>query len=337
MGITEISLALAAESRAVKVLRSPCPSLPEETPLPCNSTSFSTAVKKVPGGGCVSSEDSHPSHQIPLYGVTTRRDRGSRSTPMTHRIVHEWLLIIHEWLLIIHEWLRIIHEWLLGPGRGRRLPETDLPRKRSSLIDLFGEKCPKATRAECLGCRPRGALIDLFGEECAKATGSQGVRREVSNACDAREFTVPSRDGVNLKARWWAVPRPRGMVVVVHGLGEHGGAYAHLAEAISPALAIDLRGHGRSSGRRGVVRRYEDLVEDLRAAIAWAMSRRPDVPLFLLGHSNGGQVVLRLALEGADGVAGVIASNPSIQIAMPVPPRKLKIGKVLLSLAPGSR
>jgi len=129
------------------------------------------------------------------------------------------------------------------------------------------------------------------------------------------------------------------MVVVAHGLGEHGGAYAHLAEAIGPALeidflAIDFRGHGRSSGRRGVVRRYEDLVEDLRAAIAWAMSRRPDVPLFLLGHSNGGQVVLRLALEGADGVAGVIASNPSIRIAMPVPPGKLRIGKMLLSLAP---
>src|SRR5271157_1828035 len=89
MGITEFSLALAAESHAVKVLRSPCPSLPEETPLPCNSTSFSTVVKKVPGGGCVSLEGSHPSHQIPIYGVTTRTDRGSRSTPMTHRIVHE--------------------------------------------------------------------------------------------------------------------------------------------------------------------------------------------------------------------------------------------------------
>ncbi len=157
--------------------------------------------------------------------------------------------------------------------------------------------------------------------------------------CDASELTVPSRGGVVLKARWWAVPRPRGIVVVAHGLGEHGGAYAHLAEAIGPALeidflAIDFRGHGRSSGRRGVVRRYEDLVEDLRAAIAWALDRRPDVPLFLLGHSNGGQVVLRLALEGPEGVAGVIASNPSIRIAMPVPPGKLKIGKMLLSLAP---
>jgi alpha-beta hydrolase superfamily lysophospholipase len=161
----------------------------------------------------------------------------------------------------------------------------------------------------------------------------------LTTPCDASELTVPSRDGVELKARWWAVPRPRGIVVVAHGLGEHGGAYAHLAEAIGPALgvdfiALDFRGHGRSSGRRGLVRRYEDLVEDLRAAVAWAKSRRPDVPLFLLGHSNGGQVVLRLALEGADGVAGVIASNPSIRIAMPVPPGKLKLGKMLLSLAP---
>ena len=39
--------------------------------------------------------------------------------------------------------------------------------------------------------------------------------------CDACELTVPSRDGVDLKARWWAVPRPRGIVVVAHGLGEH--------------------------------------------------------------------------------------------------------------------
>jgi alpha-beta hydrolase superfamily lysophospholipase len=156
---------------------------------------------------------------------------------------------------------------------------------------------------------------------------------------DASELTVPTRDGVDLKVRWWAVPRPRGLVVVAHGLGEHGGAYAHLAEAIGPALeidfiALDFRGHGRSPGRRGVVRRYEDLVGDLRAVVSWAQSRRPNLPLFMLGHSNGGQVVLRLALEGADGVAGVIASNPSIRIAMPVPPRKLKIGKVLLSLAP---
>lgn len=154
-----------------------------------------------------------------------------------------------------------------------------------------------------------------------------------------RETIVSTRDGLALKARWWAVDHPRGMVVVAHGLGEHGGTYAHLAEAVGGSLgldfvALDFRGHGRSPGRRGVVRNYQDLVEDLRAVVDWARARRPDLPLFVLGHSNGGQVVLRLALEPPPGVAGVIVSNPSIRIAMHVPPAKLKLGKFLLSFVP---
>jgi alpha-beta hydrolase superfamily lysophospholipase len=153
------------------------------------------------------------------------------------------------------------------------------------------------------------------------------------------EYTVPSRDGLRLKVRWWPTQRPRGIVIVAHGLGEHGGAYAHLAEVIGSPLdldfiALDFRGHGRSPGRRGVVRRYDDLVGDLAAIVSWARNRRPDLPLFLLGHSNGGQVVLRLLLETGPDLAGVIASNPSIRIAMPVPPGKLKLGQVLRLLAP---
>jgi alpha-beta hydrolase superfamily lysophospholipase len=99
-------------------------------------------------------------------------------------------------------------------------------------------------------------------------------------------------------------------------------------------VALDFRGHGRSPGRRGVVRRYDELVGDFRAVVSWVRRRRPDLPLFALGHSNGGQVVLRYALAPDEGVVGVIASNPSIRIAMPVPPAKLKVGKLLLSLAP---
>jgi alpha-beta hydrolase superfamily lysophospholipase len=156
---------------------------------------------------------------------------------------------------------------------------------------------------------------------------------------NGRDVIVPTRDGLDLRARWWAVEQPRGMVVVAHGLGEHGGTYAHLADVVGGSLdldflALDFRGHGRSPGRRGVVRRYQDLVEDLRAVVSWAQARRPDLPLFVLGHSNGGQVVLRLALEPPEGIAGVIASNPSIRIAMHVPPAKLKLGKFLLSFIP---
>jgi len=156
---------------------------------------------------------------------------------------------------------------------------------------------------------------------------------------DPSDLTIPSRDGVDLKARCWSVPSPRGILVVAHGLGEHGGVYAHFARAIGPVIdfeiiALDFRGHGRSPGRRGVVRRYEDLVGDLQSVVSWARKRHPDLPLFVLGHSNGGQVVLRLALEGSEQISGVIASNPSIRISMPLPSAKLKLGKVLLFLAP---
>jgi alpha-beta hydrolase superfamily lysophospholipase len=156
---------------------------------------------------------------------------------------------------------------------------------------------------------------------------------------EARELSVSAPDGPKLAVRWWAVSRPRATVIVAHGFGEHGGAYAHVAETVGAAIevdfvALDFRGHGRSPGRRGVVRRYEDLVSDFRAIVSWVRRRRPDLPLFALGHSNGGQVVLRFALDPGVGVVGVIASNPSIRIAMPVPPAKLKFGKLLLSVAP---
>jgi alpha-beta hydrolase superfamily lysophospholipase len=129
------------------------------------------------------------------------------------------------------------------------------------------------------------------------------------------------------------------MVVVAHGLGEHAGAYAHLAERLGPQLgvdfiALDFRGHGRSPGRRGVVGRYDELVGDLNSIVAWARSRNSHLPLFVLGHSNGGQVVLRMALDAPPGLAGIIASNPSIRIAVPVPPAKLRLGKILQSVAP---
>jgi alpha-beta hydrolase superfamily lysophospholipase len=156
---------------------------------------------------------------------------------------------------------------------------------------------------------------------------------------DVRDLAIPSVDGLRLKARWWPVPEARAIVIVAHGFGEHGGTYAHVARSVGGAvgadfLALDFRGHGRSPGRRGVVRRYEDLVTDLRSVVAWARANLPDLPVFVMGHSNGGQVVLRFALDPGHDIRAVIASNPSIQVAMPVPPGKLKLGKVLLSVAP---
>jgi alpha-beta hydrolase superfamily lysophospholipase len=150
----------------------------------------------------------------------------------------------------------------------------------------------------------------------------------------AVDVTLASLDGLPLKAWLWTVSRPRGVVVVAHGLGEHGGAYSHVAESLGKladvdVLAVDLRGHGRSPGPRGVVEHYEEFCDDLRASIAYAAVERPGLPRFALGHSNGGLVVLRAVLDGGLDVAGLILSNPALRVAAPVPAWKLALGRVM--------
>jgi alpha-beta hydrolase superfamily lysophospholipase len=129
-------------------------------------------------------------------------------------------------------------------------------------------------------------------------------------------------------------------MVIAHGFGEHGGCYRHVAEVLGPALEIDLlapdlRGHGRSPGRRGVVKTYDDLTVDLRSGLEWAARVRPRAPRFVLGHSNGGQLALRVALNGAPPVAGLILSNPALKLATAVPRYKLHVGRFLHRFAPG--
>jgi alpha-beta hydrolase superfamily lysophospholipase len=155
---------------------------------------------------------------------------------------------------------------------------------------------------------------------------------EVSVTAD--DLTIPSRDGLPLKAWLWTVPRPRGVVVIAHGLGEHGGAYSQVAESLGrlagvDVLAFDFRGHGRSPGARGVVEHYEEFCDDLRAAVAHAATERPGLPRFAMGHSNGGLVVLRTVLDCGLDVAGLILSNPALRVATPVPAWKLALGRVL--------
>jgi alpha-beta hydrolase superfamily lysophospholipase len=158
----------------------------------------------------------------------------------------------------------------------------------------------------------------------------------------ARPVVIPTADGLRLHATCWPQPEPRGVVVIAHGFGEHGGCYAHVAAALGQGVgvdvvAVDLRGHGRSPGRRGVVRAYDDLVADLLAVHDWAGRERPGLPRFILGHSNGGQLALRAALDraGGPGPDGLILSNPSLRLSFPVPRHKVALGRLLLRFAPG--
>jgi alpha-beta hydrolase superfamily lysophospholipase len=114
---------------------------------------------------------------------------------------------------------------------------------------------------------------------------------------------LTTHDGLRLHLRHWpAGVAARGMVVLVHGLGEHSGRYEHVAAFLTAAgwhvMSFDHRGHGRSEGVRGQLGQPDDMLRDLSLVIDAARRRHLAGPLILLGHSMGGLVAARFVAEG---------------------------------------
>jgi acylglycerol lipase len=153
------------------------------------------------------------------------------------------------------------------------------------------------------------------------------------------EFGWQTEDGLQLYAQGWQPEtEPKGMVCLVHGLGEHSGRYAHLAAFLNQAgyalLALDLRGHGKSQGPRGHTPSCEALLDDIAHFLAEATARYPDRPRFLYGHSLGGNLVIEYALRRRPQLAGVIATGTSFRLAFEPPAWKLTLGKIMYNLWP---
>ncbi|WKB50997.1 alpha/beta hydrolase [Eleftheria terrae] len=140
-----------------------------------------------------------------------------------------------------------------------------------------------------------------------------------SAASTLSELTVA--DGTRLALRSWPAPpgRPRGTVLLVHGLGEHSGRYEqvgqHLRAAGFSVESYDHRGHGRSQGPRGGLARPDDLLQDL-AAVIDRLRARHDGPLLLLGHSMGGLVAARFVADALRPVDGLVLSSPALDAGL---------------------
>ena len=150
--------------------------------------------------------------------------------------------------------------------------------------------------------------------------------------------TLTTADGHRLHAQRWRSEAPRAVLVIATGHGEHSGSYDEFARAVGSELRIDIlvfdfRGHGRSDGRRGVIRRYSDLLDDLESWLA-SVGDSADLPRFVLGHSNGGLAAIRLLQTRQPGIAGLILSNPSLRLIAEAPAWKLVVGRVLERVAP---
>ncbi|MFP4599623.1 MAG: alpha/beta hydrolase [Persicimonas sp.] len=130
----------------------------------------------------------------------------------------------------------------------------------------------------------------------------------------------------------------RGAVALMHGFGEHSSRYDHVAGALCRAgyavLAIDARGHGKSTGKRAHVERYDHYVRDYDLLKLQTAARWPEVDLFCVGHSNGGLIALRYALTRPDGVTGFVVTSPMCGLALEVPRLKEAAGKLMSKVWP---
>lgn len=145
-------------------------------------------------------------------------------------------------------------------------------------------------------------------------------------------------DGLQIVARQWTVNDPQGVVLLIHGLGDHSGRWEQVADTLNRAdytvLAPDLRGHGRSQGRRGHIGSFEKLLDDIDLAMQNARAAVPGSPCFIYGQSLGGLLTLFFALRRQPDLCGLIASSAALQIAMPAPAWKVGLGKVLRKTLP---
>ena len=152
-----------------------------------------------------------------------------------------------------------------------------------------------------------------------------------------------ARDGENIAVQDWPlaqeVPK-RGLVLIVHGLGEHAGRYDTLARGLNDwgfaVRGYDQYGHGRSGGPRGGLTSAQRLLDDLGDVVDDTRTYMPPAaPLILLGHSLGGLVAAQFVAQEIRPVSALVLSSPALDAGL-TPVQKALLA-VLPKIAPNLR
>ncbi len=153
------------------------------------------------------------------------------------------------------------------------------------------------------------------------------------------ETALTSSDGTRLHIQTWApVGAPRAVVLLVHGLAEHSARYAHVAKQLNAqgyqVVGFDLRGHGKSDGKRIYINHFDEYVADLEAVFTLVSSQHPDLPLFLLAHSMGTTVALNFLVDQMPAVQGVILSATALLPGEDISPVLIALSGIVSAVAP---
>lgn len=155
------------------------------------------------------------------------------------------------------------------------------------------------------------------------------------------EFYWNSHEGHRLYAVDWRVDRPRGVVALLHGLGEHSRRYDHVAKFFGglgvATIGYDRQGHGRSEGLRGHADTYDALLNEVAEFEDLVGERYGEVPLVWYGHSMGGQLLLHYLIDRQTNCVGAVVTSPHIAEAFRPNPLLVALGRLLRKAYPSLR
>ncbi len=138
---------------------------------------------------------------------------------------------------------------------------------------------------------------------------------------------------------WLPEDEPKGVLLLVHGLGEHSGRYANVVNKFVPmgyaVYGLDHIGHGKSGGKRKYLDRFDDFIQPLKTYADMIRMWHRDKPLFLIGHSMGGLIGAIFLIDHPGGLNGAVLSGPSVKVPDNISTPVIVIGKILSVLMPG--
>lgn len=145
-------------------------------------------------------------------------------------------------------------------------------------------------------------------------------------------------------AVWSSIPEngpPKARVLMIHGLSEHSGRHLGTEQALLnkgyAVVRFDLRGAGRSGGRRQWIREFGDYIDDVSIVYRWICRDLDTLPLFLFGHSLGGAIALTFLASYQKAFSGCLLSAPAFQVGNAISPLTIAIGRQLVKVFPTLR
>ena len=152
--------------------------------------------------------------------------------------------------------------------------------------------------------------------------------------------TFTTQDGTTLYWKAWLPDgTPKAVIHLIHGYAEHIERYGNVVNELVPAgyavFGNDHRGHGRSQGRRGHVKSFQDFIEDERQFYTQVIRKElPDTPYFVLGHSMGSLIAMNYVEQNPDELKGLVLSGTGSQPGTDIPKILITLTKILSKILP---